>query len=116
MGIDKGKMKSSIKLNYLEENMKHVIAFDVSMGKSYVVIFNSLKKCIFEGEIKHIKPEFVKLRERINELIEGYEEQPNIVFESTGVYSRPLERFMQENNYSYCVLNPLDAKKNNVIP
>jgi transposase len=111
MGIDKSKMKSSIKLNCLEENMKHVIAFDVSMGKSYVVIYNGVKKCIFEGEIKHTKPEFEKLRERINELIEGYGEQPNIVFESTGVYSRQLERFMQENNYSYCVLNPLEAKK-----
>ncbi|MFP3668377.1 IS110 family transposase [Priestia sp. SIMBA_032] len=91
--------------------MKHAIAFDVSMSKSYVVIYNGLKKCIFEGEIKHTKPEFEKLRERINELIEGYGEQPNIVFESTGVYSRQLERFMQENNYSYCVLNPLEAKK-----
>jgi transposase len=91
--------------------MKHVIAFDVSMGKSYMVIYNGLKKCIYEGEIKHTKPEFERLKERINELIEGYGEQPNIVFESTGVYSRQIERFMQENHYSYCILNPLEAKK-----
>ncbi|MDN3020278.1 IS110 family transposase [Paenibacillus sp. BSR1-1] len=90
--------------------MKHVIALDVSMGKSYMVIYNGLKKCIYEGEIKHTKPEFEGLRERINELIEGYGEQPNIVFESTGVYSRQIERFMQENHYSYCLLNPLEAK------
>ncbi|WP_235443519.1 IS110 family transposase [Peribacillus frigoritolerans] len=91
--------------------MKHVIAFDVSMGKSYMVIYNGLKKCIYEAEIKHTKPEFEKLRARIDELIEGYEDQPYIVFESTGVYSRQLERFMRDNYYSYCLLNPLEAKK-----
>ncbi|USK65610.1 IS110 family transposase [Peribacillus frigoritolerans] len=91
--------------------MKHVIAFDVSMGKSYMVIYNGLKKCIYEAEIKHTKPEFEKLRARIDELIEGYGDQPYIVFESTGVYSRQLERFMRDNYYSYCLLNPLEAKK-----
>jgi transposase len=91
--------------------MKHVIAFDVSMGKSYMVIYNGLKKCIYEGEMKHTKPDFEKLKEQINDLTEGYGEQPNIVFESTGVYSRQLERFMQENRYLYCLLNPLEAKK-----
>lgn len=90
--------------------MKHVIAFDVSMGKSYMVIYNPLKQCIFEGEITHSKPELNDLKLRINELIEGYEELPEIVFESTGVYSKPLERFMKENHYSYCLLNPLEAK------
>jgi transposase len=76
--------------------MKHVIALDVSMGKSYMVIYNGLKKCIYEGEIKHTKPEFEWLSARINELIEGYGEQPNIVFESTGVYSRQIERFCRK--------------------
>jgi transposase len=91
--------------------MKHVIAFDVSMGKSYMVIYDDLKKCIYEGELKHTRPELERLRKRINELIDGYGEQPSIVFESTGVYSRQLERFMQENHYNYCALNPLEAKK-----
>jgi transposase len=90
--------------------MKHVIAFDVSMGKSYMVIYNALKKCIFEGEIKHSRPDLEELKEKIKELKEGYGEQPHLVFESTGVYSRPLERFMTENGYSYCLLNPLEAK------
>lgn len=46
----------------------------------------------------------------MDELTDGYGEQPHIVFEATGVYSRPLERFMRENGYSYCLLNPLEAK------
>ncbi|MBJ8113681.1 IS110 family transposase, partial [Bacillus cereus group sp. N6] len=31
--------------------MKHVIAFDISMGKSYMVIYNAQKQCVFEGNI-----------------------------------------------------------------
>ncbi len=48
--------------------MKHVIAFDISMGKSYMVIYNAQKQCVFESEIKHSKPEFKKLQEKIHEL------------------------------------------------
>ncbi|HDR4908922.1 TPA: IS110 family transposase, partial [Bacillus cereus] len=48
--------------------MKHVIAFDISMGKSYMVIYNAQKQCVFESEIKHSKPEFKKLEEKIHEL------------------------------------------------
>ncbi|GAE48046.1 mobile element protein [Mesobacillus boroniphilus JCM 21738] len=90
--------------------MKHVIAFDVSMGKSYMVIYSALKKCIFEGEINHSRPDFISLKHRIEELTESYGEQPYIVFESTGVYSRQLERFMNENGFTFCPLNPLEAK------
>jgi transposase len=74
--------------------MKHVIAFDVSMGKSYIVVYNALKKCEFEKEIEHNRPEFVELKVLIDDLIDGYGEHPHIVFEATGVYSRPLERFL----------------------
>ncbi|CUB08978.1 Transposase IS116/IS110/IS902 family protein [Bacillus cereus] len=35
---------------------------------------------------------------------------PHIVFEATGVYSRQLERFMQDNKFEYFLLNPLEAK------
>ncbi|MDY0855587.1 IS110 family transposase [Bacillus thuringiensis] len=90
--------------------MKHVIAFDVSMGKSYMVIYNAQKQCVFESEIKHSKPEFEKLQEKIYELTDKTGEFPEIVFESTGIYSRQLERFMQDNQYTYCLLNPLEAK------
>lgn len=90
--------------------MNHVIAFDVSMGKSFMVIYNPLKQCVFEGEITHTKLDLEKLKEKVEHLIDAYGKVPEIVFESTGVYSKPLERFMKENNYSYCLLNPLEAK------
>lgn len=90
--------------------MKHVIAFDVSMGKSYMVIYNAQKQCVFENEIKHSKPDFEKLQEKIHKLTDETGESPEIVFEATGIYSRQLERFMQDNQYTYCLLNPLEAK------
>ncbi|NDI33611.1 IS110 family transposase [Chengkuizengella sediminis] len=90
--------------------MKHVIAFDVSMGKSYMVIYSPFKECVIEKEIKHNRPEFLKLKKTIEDLIDAYMEQPHIVFEATGVYSRQLERFMQENVFSYYLLNPLESK------
>lgn len=91
--------------------MKHVIAFDVSMGKSYLVVYNALKKCEMEKEIKHTRPEFAALKVLIDNLIDGYGEQPHIVFEATGVYSKPLERFVRENGYKHYLLNPLEAKQ-----
>ncbi|WP_119876996.1 IS110 family transposase [Streptococcus respiraculi] len=36
---------------------------------------------------------------------------PEIVFEATGVYSRCLQAFLEENGYAYTRLNPLEAKK-----
>ena len=90
--------------------MKHVIAFDVSMGKSYVVVYNALKTCIAEKEIQHTRANFAELKQLIDDLTAGCEEVPHLVFEATGVYSRPLERFVQENGYPYYLLNPLEAK------
>jgi hypothetical protein len=49
-------------------HMKYVIAFDVSMGKSYMVIYNALKNCVFEGEINHYRTDFEVLKEKIDEL------------------------------------------------
>ncbi len=34
-----------------------------------------------------------------------------IIFEATGVYSRRLHAFLEENSYDYTRLNPLEAKK-----
>ena len=37
--------------------------------------------------------------------------KPEIVFEATGVYSRRLQAFLEDNGYAYTRLNPLEAKK-----
>ncbi|HFI0237231.1 TPA: IS110 family transposase, partial [Streptococcus suis] len=37
--------------------------------------------------------------------------KPEIIFEATGVYSRLLQAFLEDNGYAYTRLNPLEAKK-----
>lgn len=38
-------------------------------------------------------------------------QHPEIIFEATGVYSRRLQAFLEENGYTYSRLNPLETKK-----
>ena len=84
----------------------YVLVSDVSMGKSYVVIYHETT-CLFGQEILHDKTHFNALLQEIYAL----PERPQIVFEATGVYSRVIETFCQKNHFTYCVLNPLEAKR-----
>jgi transposase len=90
--------------------MKHVIAFDVSMGKSTMVIYDHYQRCQYEGELEHTVSGFQSLKERIEALREQNGQAPDIVFEATGVYSKGLEEFLQTHHYPYIRLNPLEAK------
>lgn len=90
--------------------MNHVIAFDVSMGKSTLVIYDTHQRCIFEGELEHTVLGFTSLKDRIEEVRTHTGNMPEIVFEATGVYSQGLERFLQKEHYPYTRLNPLHAK------
>lgn len=86
--------------------MTVILALDVSKGESYKVLYHGTR-CLSEGKIQHNQVGFQQLLQEINAL----SETPEIVFEATGVYSRPLEKFCQDNQLSYCLLNPLEAKK-----
>lgn len=90
--------------------MRHVLAFDVSMGKSSLVVYDPQQRCLYEGEMEHTQAGFCALHERIGSLREQAGRLPAIVFEATGVYSQPLETFLRENSYPYSRLNPLEAK------
>ena len=46
--------------------MQSVIAFDVSMGKSYMVIYNFAQICVYDGEILHNR---LQLRNRISNFV-----------------------------------------------
>jgi transposase len=71
--------------------MKHVVAFDVSMGKSTMVIYNQYLQCEFEGEILHTLSSFEELHETLQTFTNQDGQAPKIVFEATGVYSKQLE-------------------------
>ncbi|MCC9079221.1 IS110 family transposase [Enterococcus faecium] len=86
--------------------MPYILALDVSMGHSYSVLYKD-DTCLFEDEIEHTQRGFHALLEEIQHL----PERPLIVFEATGIYSRPVEKFFQDHHFSYCLLNPLEAKK-----
>lgn len=89
--------------------MKHVIALDVSKGKSTIVIYDGYKQCEFEGELYHTRVDFEQLHQRIEKMKVLDGQAPEIVFEATGVYSKPIEKFLRDYDHTYCRMNPLEA-------
>lgn len=90
--------------------MENIIALDVSKGKSYLVHYQN-GECIHEGEINHNQTDFKSLVSLIESLTLDFGAAPIIVFEATGSYSKSLERFLTDHSIDYCLLNPLEAKK-----
>lgn len=86
--------------------MTHVIALDVSKGKSNVVLYEE-SVCQSEFEIMHTKLGFQTLLDVVN----SCPASPDIVYESTGIYSKVIDRFCAENNLSFYCLNPYLAKR-----
>jgi transposase len=86
--------------------MDFIVALDVSMGKSYKVIYQG-QTCLSEGEIIHHRQGFQTLLEEIQAL----PQPPVVVFESTGIYSKVIETFCCQHQLRYCLLNPLESKK-----
>lgn len=82
-----------------------MVGIDVSKGSSKVAIYVDFDQCVQEMTIEHTKSGFQELDDALNSFT-----NVKIVFESTGVYSRQLERFLIENQFDYVVLNPLVAK------
>lgn len=80
------------------------MALDVSKGKSYVVVYEE-GLCVAEWEIKHNQEGFSQLKDQL------CKKDTEIVFEATGIYSRQIESFLNSEGMSYCILNPLLAKR-----
>jgi hypothetical protein len=66
----------------------------------YVIIQNDV--IVDEGIVYHNKVSFKKFYDMIHYL----DEIPNVIFQATGVYSRPLERFFTDFEINYKVVNP----------
>lgn len=73
--------------------MATVMALDVSMGKSYKVVYDD-HLCLSAGEIVHSKTSFQELLDEIHTLPDDL----MLIFESTGVYSKPLETFCKKKS------------------
>ena len=82
-----------------------VFGVDVSKHKSNIaIVING--KVVDEFKITHTRDGFKRLDDALNHF-----KNPQVIFESSGVYSRTLRAFLQRNNWSYTEINPLAAKK-----
>lgn len=85
--------------------MRTVFGIDVSKASSEVAI-------LVNGEKVHsytMPNDFIGFSRLLSDLDSVY--RPEVIFEATGVYSRRLQTFLENNDYTYTRLNPLEAKK-----
>ncbi|EAE8346585.1 transposase [Listeria monocytogenes] len=73
--------------------MQTIMAFDVSIWKRYMVIYQN-GQCAEEQEIQHNKKDVQALQGNIESLFVGDGQYPEIVFEATGIYSKVKESMM----------------------
>ena len=85
--------------------MRTVFGIDVSKASSEVAIVINGEK-IHGYTMPNDTIGFTRLLDDLKTV-----QKPEIIFEATGVYSRRLQAFLEENGYAYTQLNPLEAKK-----
>lgn len=85
--------------------MRTVFGIDVSKTTSEVAILVNSEK-VHGYTMSNDAIGFTRLLSDITTV-----QHPEIIFEATGVYSRRLQAFLEENGYDYTRLNPLEAKK-----
>ena len=85
--------------------MRTVFGIDVSKASSEVAILVNSEK-VYGYTISNDAIGFARLLSDLTTV-----QHPEIIFEVTGVYSRRLQVFLEENGYDYTRLNPLEAKK-----
>lgn len=85
--------------------MRAVFGIDVSKASSEVAILVNGEK-VHGYTMPNDTIGFARLLDDLKAV-----HQPEIIFEATGVYSRRLQTFLEDNGYAYTRLNPLEAKK-----
>ena len=85
--------------------MRTVFGIDVSKASSEVAIVINGEK-IHGYTMPNDAIGFTRLLDDLKTV-----QKPEIIFEATGVYSRRIQAFLEENGYAYTQLNPLEAKK-----
>lgn len=87
-----------------------IIAVDVSNGSSHFRCFEKDKdnssKPFF---IKHNIEGFDYLKLKIEELSKKTGKPVGVVYEATGVYDKPLQRYLDKNNITYYKIAPLES-------
>lgn len=84
--------------------MRYIFGFDVSKNSATQVIYHQ-DICLWEGILEFNSKGFEHLSQQINQC----PIPPEIIFEATSIYSRPLQAFCQRNCLEYVQINPLEA-------
>lgn len=88
------------------------VAVDVSKSKSHYQGWINLDKKSGNAKcIEHTKAGFNEISEKLKELEGITKEKPVVVFESTGVYHRSLQRYLDDNGIDYIIISPLASAK-----
>ena len=88
------------------------IALDVSKGSSHVCAYESKDRLIQAPiQILHNREGFKVLDELVQKLNSDSSSPPMFIYETTGIYHRPLKRYLGEKNYVQIEVSPLLAAK-----
>ena len=88
------------------------ISLDVSKGSSFYQGFIGINEAMSKAkQMEHNLEgfnELLKLREKIRK---EYHEECIVVFESTGVYHKSLQTYLEQNKFKYTIISPLLSAK-----
>ena len=93
-------------------NQNTCITIDVSQNKSHIQGFIGPNKPLSKARtMRHTKQGFQFILTLKNLIESKTNETPLIVFEFTGIYHKPLEKFLISQNLKYHIVAPLRAAK-----
>ena len=89
-----------------------IVSIDVSNGNSHFQCFTQRgTKMGKVHRISHTVEGFNFLKSKIEELEKKTNEEVVAVYEATGVYTKPLERFLEKNEIKQYSISPLQSAK-----
>lgn len=88
------------------------ISLDVSKGSSFYQGFKGLDEPITKPKkIEHNLEGFKELLNLKEKIKKQYNEDCVVVFESTGIYHKPLQTYLDEHDFKYTIISPLLSAK-----
>lgn len=88
------------------------ISLDVSKGSSFYQGFKGLDEPITKPKkIEHNLEGFKELLNLKEKIRKEYNEDCVVIFESTGIYHKPLQTYLDEHDFKYTIISPLLSAK-----
>lgn len=88
------------------------ISLDVSKGSSFYQVFSELNNPIAKAKkIEHDLNGFSELLKWKEKIKNEYDSDVTVIFESTGVYHKALQTYLDEHDFKYTIISPLLSAK-----